>query len=72
MPVGKVRVIMPLAATIPERRDQQNNRARRSSHGGRPPGFDSTAYTRRNVVERCSNRFKQFQSRDRPGHPTNH
>lgn len=51
-----------IAATIPERRDQQNNRARRGSHGGRPPAFDPTAYKRRNVVERCFNRLKQFRA----------
>jgi transposase len=49
-------------ATIPERRDQQANRARRGSRGGRPPAFDKVAYKRRNVVERCLNRFKQYRA----------
>ncbi len=49
-------------ATIPERRDQQDNRKRKSRAGGRPPAFDRTAYTRRNVVERCFNRLKQFHA----------
>lgn len=38
--------------TIPERRDQQANRRRRGRAGGRPVGFDSDLYKRRNVVER--------------------
>jgi transposase len=44
--------------TIPERRDQ---RARRSARPGRPLGFDQAAYARRNVVERCNNRLKQWR-----------
>lgn len=44
--------------TIPERRDQ---RARRAARPGRPLGFDKTAYARRNVVERCNNRLKQWR-----------
>ena len=35
-----------IRATIPERSDQQANRARRGSAGGRPPAFDKTAYKR--------------------------
>ena len=49
-------------ATIPERADQQANRARRGSAGGRPPTFDPVAYKRRNVVERCFNRLKQYRA----------
>jgi transposase len=48
--------------TIPERRDQQRNRARRGSHGGRPPTFDKHTYRHRNVVERCFNQLKQCRS----------
>jgi transposase len=44
--------------TIPERRDQRERRARRP---GRPPGFEDTTYARRNVVERCVNRLKQWR-----------
>jgi transposase len=51
-----------IRATIPERADQQANRARRGSAGGRPPAFDPAAYKRRNVVERCFNRFKQYRA----------
>ena len=51
-----------IPATIPERRDQQANRLRRGRAGGRPPAFDPVAYKRRNVVERCFNRLKQFRA----------
>jgi hypothetical protein len=33
-----------VAATIPERRDQQANRARRGRAASRPPAFDKSAY----------------------------
>ncbi|MEU4091715.1 IS5 family transposase [Streptomyces sp. NPDC026673] len=51
-----------IKATIPERRDQVANRARRAGRGGRPPAFDRTAYRGRNVVERCFARLKQFRA----------
>jgi transposase len=51
-----------IAATIPERRDQQAGRLRRGSHGGRPPSFDPHIYRRRNVVERCFGRLKQYRA----------
>lgn len=51
-----------IAATIPERVDQQANRRRRGRAGGRPPVFDRVAYRRRNVVERCFNRLKQYRA----------
>jgi transposase len=44
--------------TIPERSDQ---RARRAARPGRPLAFDKTVYARRNVVERCINRLKQWR-----------
>lgn len=44
--------------TIPERSDQQ---ARRATRPGRPLAFDKTIYARRNVVERCINRLKQWR-----------
>ena len=47
-----------IAHTIPERRDQ---RERRAGRPGRKPGFDANAYRRRNVVERCVNRLKQWR-----------
>ena len=47
-----------IAHTIPERDDQ---RARRAHRPGRKPGFDRATYRRRNVVERCVNRLKQWR-----------
>lgn len=44
--------------TIPQRRDQQ---AQRAARPGRPLVFDRTIYARRNVVERCINRLKQWR-----------
>lgn len=51
-----------IAATIPERRDQQAGRIRRGTAGGRPPAFDPKIYRRRNVVERCFGRLKQYRA----------
>ncbi len=48
-----------LSQTIPERKDQ---RERRATHPGRRPGFDREVYRRRNVVERCVGRLKQWRS----------
>lgn len=50
-----------IAHTIPERADQVAGRKRRGIRGGRPPGFNRHLYKRRNVVERCFNRLKQFR-----------
>jgi transposase len=44
--------------TIPERCDQ---RAQRAARPGRPLGFNKATYARRNVVERCINRLKQWR-----------
>jgi transposase len=33
----------------------------RPAWGGRPPAFDQDIYKKRNVVERCFNRLKQFR-----------
>lgn len=51
-----------IQAVIPEPDNQINNRKRRGSKGGRPVGYDTEAYTRRNVVERSFNTFKQWRS----------
>lgn len=51
-----------IAVTIPERADQLANRRRKGRAGGRPHAFDPTIYKRRNVVERCFNRFKQWRA----------
>ena len=48
--------------TIPERDDQQANRACKGARGGRPPAFDRVRYRRRNQVERLMNRRKQFRA----------
>ncbi|WP_373291360.1 IS5 family transposase, partial [Pilimelia anulata] len=50
-----------ITATIPVPADQQANRLRRGSAGGRPPAFDKIAYRQRNVAERCINRLKQWR-----------
>jgi transposase len=47
--------------TSPERTDQKARRTAKGSAGGRPPAFDAAEYRRRNVVERCFNRLKQFR-----------
>lgn len=51
-----------ITTTIPERADQQANRARRGRNGGRAPKFDAERYKDRNVVERCINKLKQFRA----------
>jgi transposase len=51
-----------IPATIPERSDQQANRTRRGSRGGRPPAFDPVIYRRRNIVERCFAQLKQYRA----------
>ncbi|WP_370880221.1 IS5 family transposase [Streptomyces aurantiacus] len=48
--------------TIPERLDQQRHRRNRGSRGGRPTGFDSERYKKRNTVERAINRLKGFRA----------
>ncbi|PRY34227.1 transposase [Geodermatophilus tzadiensis] len=50
-----------IAHTIPEPRDQQANRRRKGSAGGRPVGFDKVRYARRNVVERGFCQVKQWR-----------
>lgn len=47
--------------TSPERSDQIAHRQAKGSAGGRPPAFDQEEYKRRNVVERCFARLKQFR-----------
>ncbi|WP_373300823.1 IS5 family transposase, partial [Streptomyces hiroshimensis] len=48
--------------TIPERLDQRRHRLNRGSRGGRPTGFDSERYKKRNTVERAINRLKGFRA----------
>jgi transposase len=47
--------------TIPERADQIARRRAKGSAGGRPPAFNPKTYKKRNVVERCFNRLKQWR-----------
>jgi transposase len=47
---------------IPERSDQIANRRRKGHRGGRPPAFDTALYKRRNLVERCFSKLKQFRA----------
>lgn len=47
--------------TSPLKADDIARRVARGRRGGRPPAFDADTYTRRNVVERCFNRLKQFR-----------
>ncbi len=47
-----------IKTTIPQRADQEGNRHRRGSRGGRPPAFDPDAYKNRNVVERTINKLR--------------
>jgi transposase len=51
-----------IKATIPEKTDQQQTRAAKGSHGGRPPAFDPEAYKQRNTVERAHNKLKVFRA----------
>ena len=50
-----------IAATIPEKTDQQQARAAKGSAGGRPPAFDAESYKQRNTVERAINKLKDFR-----------
>jgi transposase len=50
-----------IKAVIPERADQQNNRRRRGSAGGRPVSYDTELYKNRNVVERSYESLKQWR-----------
>jgi transposase len=45
----------------PERRIQSVCSLRNETANGRPLSFDATTYARRNVVERCVNRLKQWR-----------
>lgn len=51
-----------IKATIAQPDDQRAHRKRRGRAGGRPPAFDKSQYRRRNAVERCVNKWKQFRA----------
>ncbi|GAA3473654.1 hypothetical protein GCM10018965_082070 [Nonomuraea roseola] len=51
-----------IQAVIPIKKDQQANRLKRGSRGGRPPGFDADSYKERNTAERCVNKLKGYRA----------
>jgi transposase len=50
------------AIRIPRRGLGRPHRRDRGRSGGRPPAFDASWYTRRNTVERCFTKLKQFRA----------
>lgn len=50
-----------IRTVIPQPSNQVANRRRKGRRGGRPPAFDREAYKRRNTVERCINRLKNWR-----------
>lgn len=50
-----------ISAMIPEREDQIKHRKKKGRQGGRMIFFDAGRYGRRNVVERCIRRLKQWR-----------
>lgn len=51
-----------IKVTIAQPDDQRGHRRRRGRCGGRPPAFDKAQYRRRNAVERCISKWKQFRA----------
>lgn len=50
-----------IQAVIAEPRDQQANRKRRGSRGGRPPKTDPDRYAKRHVIENGFAQIKQWR-----------
>lgn len=50
-----------ITAVIPEKADQQANRRKKGSKGGRPIAYDTERYKQRNTVERCFQRLKTWR-----------
>ena len=51
-----------IQAVIPVKEDQKKHRRDRGRAGGRPPVFDPDWYKKRNTVERCFAKLKQFRA----------
>ena len=51
-----------IQAVIPVKEDQKKHRRDRGQAGGRPPAFDASWYAKRNTVERCFAKLKQFRA----------
>lgn len=50
-----------ITAVIPEKTDQQANRRKKGSAGGRPVTYDPERYKQRNTVERCFQKIKTWR-----------
>lgn len=50
-----------ITAVIPEKADQQANRKKKGSRGGRPVTYDTERYKQRNTVERYFQRAKTWR-----------
>jgi transposase len=50
-----------IAAVIPEKIDQQANRRKKGSAGGRPVTYDAERHKQRNTVERCFQKIKTWR-----------